>query len=193
MKISVRKYAVQELRLQMITVSQSEVTILGRYYRKSKHRYFIIPLHNAEEAPPLKGMSEEEIEAHILGVVMIEHYSMKKSIDLFSNQAKTAVTKELTKINNINTYEPKHAHKLTFRRVRMLYLCYYLIIEKRDSTIKAILVGDGSKQKLYDRYDKSKGSLPTCVTNNEFLNGVIDARERQVIAMLDIKNAFLHA
>ena len=115
MKISVRKYAVQELRLQMITVSQSEVTILGRYYRKSKHRYFIIPLHNAEEAPPLKGMSEEEIEAHILGVVMIEHYSMKKSIDLFSNQAKTAVTKELTKINNINTYEPKHAHELTFQ------------------------------------------------------------------------------
>ena len=65
--------------------------------------------------------------------------------------------------------------------------------EKRDDTIKARLVGDGSKQRTYDGYDKSKGSSPTCATDSIFLTGVIDARERRAVAMLDIENAFLHA
>ena len=60
-------------------------------------------------------MPEEEIEAQILGLIMVEHYSMKKGIDLFGDRAETAVTKELKKINDMNTYKPKHAHDLTYQ------------------------------------------------------------------------------
>ena len=40
-------------------------------------------------------MIDKEVEAHILGAIMVEHYSMKKGIDLFGDCAETAVTKKL--------------------------------------------------------------------------------------------------
>ena len=68
-----------------------------------------------EEALLLEGMSEEETETHLLGVIMVEYYITKKGINLFGNQAKTAVTKELTKINDMNTYRSNDARDLTFQ------------------------------------------------------------------------------
>ena len=65
--------------------------------------------------------------------------------------------------------------------------------EKRDDTIKARLVGERSNQRTYDGYNKSKVLSPTCATDSIFLTGVIDARERRAVAMLDIENTFLHA
>ena len=72
----------------------------------------VININFAEEASPLEAMTDEDIEAHILGVIMVEHYSMKKGTDLFGDCAETAVTKELKKINDMNTYEPKHDQDL---------------------------------------------------------------------------------
>ena len=43
-------------------------------------------------------MTDKEVEAHILGVVMVKHYSMKKGIDLFGDRAETAVKKELKRL-----------------------------------------------------------------------------------------------
>ena len=55
----------------------------------------VINVNFAEKASPLDVMAEEEVEAHILGVIMVEHCSMEKGIDLFGDRAETAVTKEL--------------------------------------------------------------------------------------------------
>ena len=57
----------------------------------------VININFAEKALPLEAMTDKEVEAHILGVIMVEHYSMKKGIDLFGDRAETAVTKELKK------------------------------------------------------------------------------------------------
>ena len=93
----------------------------------------------------------------------------------------------------MNTYEPKHAQDLTNKERKEALASLLFITEKRDDTIKARLVGDGSKQRTYDGYDKSKGSSPACATDSIFLTGVIDARERRAVAMLDIENSFLQA
>ena len=84
-------------------------------------------------------------------------------------------------------------HELTYqdRKDTLALFLFLFITEKRDDTIKARLVGDGSKQQTHDRYDESKSSLPTCATVSTFLTGVIDTRERRVVAMLDTENAFL--
>ena len=58
---------------------------------------------NAEKPP---GMSEEEIEAHIMGVVLIDHFKLKKGINIFGDRANTELIKELQKIHDTNTYEP---------------------------------------------------------------------------------------
>ena len=52
---------------------------------------------------------------------------------------------------------------------------------------------DVSKQRTENGYDKSDGSFLTFSTDSIFLIGVVDAHEKQAIAILDIANAFLHA
>ena len=75
-------------------------------------------------------MAEEEIEAHILGVIVVEHYSMKEGIEPHYS---------------MNTYEPKHTHDLTTKEREEALALLLFIIEKRDDTIKARLVGDRFK------------------------------------------------
>ena len=55
----------------------------------------VININFAEKASPLEAMTDEEVEAHILGIIMVEHYSMKEGMDLFGDCSETAVTKEL--------------------------------------------------------------------------------------------------
>ena len=67
------------------------------------------------------------------------------------------------------------------------------ITEKTNGTVKASKVADGSKQRIYDGYEKSDGSSPTVITESMFLIGEVDAQERRAQEVLDIANAFLHA
>ena len=43
------------------------------------------------EAP--LGITEENIESHIMGVMLIKRFNMKKGIDIFGDRAETAVIK----------------------------------------------------------------------------------------------------
>ena len=38
-------------------------------------------------------MTEEDINAHIMGVVLVEHYKIKKGMELFGERGEKAVTK----------------------------------------------------------------------------------------------------
>ena len=38
-------------------------------------------------------MTKKEIEAHVFGVVIVNHYNLKKGTGLFGNRAKEAVSK----------------------------------------------------------------------------------------------------
>ena len=58
-------------------------------------------------------MSEEEIEAHIIGVLLIENFNMKKGVDVFGDVAETTVMKELHMIHYMNTYKRMDASTLT--------------------------------------------------------------------------------
>ena len=53
-------------------------------------------------APPLM-MTEEQLESHLLGVVMAQQYSMKKAKELSGNSADVAVTRKLNQINDFET------------------------------------------------------------------------------------------
>ena len=66
------------------------------------------------------------------------------------------------------------------------------ITEKTNGTVKARKFADGSKQRMYDGYEKSDGSSPTVITESIFLIEVVDARERRARAVLDIANDFLN-
>ena len=55
-------------------------------------------------------------------------------------------------------------------------------------------VADGSKQHVYDGYNKADGSSPTVTPESIFFTGVVETRKgRKVeVLVLDFDNAFLH-
>ena len=67
------------------------------------------------------------------------------------------------------------------------------ITKKRNWSIKARKVADGSKQHTHDGHNKYDGSSPIVVTGSIFLTGVIDAKKLRDMTIMDIASAFLHA
>ena len=126
-------------------------------------------------------------------VVLIDHFNVKKGIDIFGDRSDTALMKDLQKIRDMNTYEPMDASTLTYQERKDTLDSLLFVTEKRNRDIKARKVAVGSKQRTYYRYDKSNGSSPTVNTDSAFLTGVIDAHEHRAVEMLDIDNSFLHA
>ena len=92
----------------------------------------VINVNFADNAETPPGISKEEIEAHIVGVVMIEHFNINKGIHVFGERAETAVMKYLQKIHVMNTYEPMDAYMLTCQeRKDALYLILF-VTENRN-------------------------------------------------------------
>ena len=100
---------------------------------------------------------------------------MKKGLELFGERGDKAVTKELQKIYDMNTYEPIDASKLSYQEIKDALYSMLFITEKRDGDVKARKVEIGSKQHTYDRYDKSNSSSPNVNTGSVFIIGVVDA------------------
>ena len=121
-------------------------------------------------------------------VVLVEHYNMKKGLELFGEIGDKVVTEELHKIHDMNTYDPMDASKLSYQERKYALASMLFITEKRNGDVKARNVAIVRKQRTYDRYDKSNGSSPTVNTER-----AVDTHERMSVAMLDIQNAFLHA
>ena len=136
-------------------------------------------------------MSDEELEVHIVGVIFSQHFSLNKGLKLFGNKADVAVQMELSQIHAMNTYEPIMKSLLTMEDKRNSLASLRFITEKRNGDIKVRKVADGSKQQTYDGYYNLDVSLPTVSTDSIFLTCVVDAHEKQAIAILGIANTFL--
>ena len=46
-----------------------------------------------DEPPPSPAYTEEEIDKHIMRLILASHYSLKKGIELFGDDAEKATTK----------------------------------------------------------------------------------------------------
>ena len=66
----------------------------------------VINLHFDDDAPPPPEMTEAHTDAHILGVLLVQKYGLKKLIELFAEKVDAAVVKKLTQIHKLETYEP---------------------------------------------------------------------------------------
>ena len=106
---------------------------VGSSYKENQG---VINVYFAEniETPP--DVSEEDIEAHIMGIVLIENFNMKKGVDIFGDRSKTAVMKELQKIHDMNTYKPMDMYTLTFQERKDALDSLIFIIEERNGETK---------------------------------------------------------
>ena len=85
------------------------------------------------------------------------------------------------------------ASDLTWQDKKDALRLLLMITEKRNGDIKARQVADGSKQRTYDRYNKSDGSSPTVMTDSVIITGVIGAKEGRAVTVVDVNTVFLHA
>ena len=132
-----------------------------------------------QKIPP--AVTEEEINAHIMGLVLVEHYNMKKGLELFVESCEKAVTKELSKIHDMSTYEPMYASKLSYQEKQYALAYMLFITEKSNCDMKSRKVEIGSKQCTYYGYNKSNNYSPTVNTDSEFLTEVVYAHERRSV------------
>ena len=136
-----------------------------------------------DENPPPVGLTEEQLDDHILEFILAQHSFLKKGIALFGDKAEQATTAELQAIHDMGTYEPLNVSNLTRdNKCDALELLLFLT-EKRDGRIKSSKCAMRSKQRTYDGYDKSAGSSPTVTTKGLILTCGIDIFEGRKLAI----------
>ena len=74
----------------------------------------VINLQFDDDEPQQPKMTEAHTYAHILGVILVKQYGIKKGIELFREKADAAVVKELIQIHELETYEPIMASDLSW-------------------------------------------------------------------------------
>ena len=71
-----------------------------------------------DDTPAPRAMSDEESEAHIVGVIFAQNISLNKGLKLFGNKADVVVQKELSQIHAMDTYETILKSLLTMEDIR---------------------------------------------------------------------------
>ena len=125
-------------------------------------KHGVVHFNVGDDAPPLEKMTEEQSDAHIVGVIFAQHFSLKKGLELFGEKADAAVQKELNQIHVMDTHETVHKTDLTIEDRKKPLVSLTFITEKRNGDIKARKVADGSKQRTYDGYDKAWFLADSC-------------------------------
>jgi hypothetical protein len=138
------------------------------------------------------GLDEEEVNEHILGVILLHQYNLKKGLELFGEKGELATVKELKQIHDMGTYVPLEAGKLTPEMKKRALSALMFIVEKRDGRVKARKCAVGSKQRTFEEYDKHASTSPTVSTGGVFITSAIEAHEERDVATFDVPGAFLH-
>ena len=117
----------------------------------------VINLHFDEDAPPPPEITEAHTYTHILEVILVQQYGIKKGIQLFRKKSYSAVVKELTQIHKLETYEPIMGSYLSWEEKKKALESLLFITEKRNGDIKARKVANSSKKRTYNGYAKADG------------------------------------
>ena len=86
--------------------------------KPSQYSDGVIGLNLSDPTYDQRKMCEQEVEEHLLGLIMAHQYSMKKSIKLFGEKGEEATLKELKQIHDMDTYTPITASDLTYEQKR---------------------------------------------------------------------------
>ena len=65
------------------------------------------------QAPDDGWADDDSLTEHLLGVILVQQYNLKKGLELFGDRAEAATTKELQQIHDFGTYVPQDAKELS--------------------------------------------------------------------------------
>lgn len=70
-------------------------------------------MHLNMEGGPDPILSQEEINCHLLGIAMVQQFSLKAGLSKFGDWTKALVMKELRQHQNMKVYQPMDPDKMT--------------------------------------------------------------------------------
>ena len=108
------------------------------------------------QAPDDGWADDDSLTEHLLGVILVQQYNLKKGLELFGDRAEAATTKELQQIHDFGTYVPQDAKELSKAERLKALLALMFIVEKRNGDIKARKCAVGSKQRTFPGYVNRK-------------------------------------
>ncbi|KAL7466255.1 hypothetical protein ACHAXS_006545 [Conticribra weissflogii] len=87
-----------------------------------------------EEDQEVAALTEEETNEHIMGVIMTQ-YAWRAGLKRFRKKGKDAMSDELGKLHNMQTFIPVHRNQLTEEEEQKAVESLMFLKEKRDQTI----------------------------------------------------------
>jgi len=130
---------------------------------------------------------------YILGVAMIQQFSLKARLKRFVEKGKYATTKELQQQHDMKMYIPLDPSKLTAEQKKAALNSLMHLVETCNRRIKSRFCANGSKQRRMPSYKKEDAASPTVLNEGVVLTSAIDAHEGTDVAIIDVPGAFLHA
>jgi hypothetical protein len=126
--------------------------------------------------------------------VLLAHYIMaqflmKAGLMRFKERSKEALSKELSQLHFRDTFKPIYPKDLNEEERQQVLESHVFLKEKRDTTVKGHMVTGGNKQP--GTINKQDASFPTAALESVLLTAVINAKERQDVAVIDIPKAFV--
>ena len=82
------------------------------------------------------GLDEDEVNEHILEVILIHQYNLKMGLEIFGDKGEIATVKELKHIHDMVTCAPLEAGKLTSEMKKKALSALVFIVEKRDGRVE---------------------------------------------------------
>ena len=96
----------------------------------------------------------------IIGVETAQHFSVRSGLKHFGDLGEKAVSKQITQLHNMYTYDPVDTKNLTKKTIMDKLNSLMLLIEKRNGAVKAQACDDVSKQIKQENNRKEDATSP---------------------------------
>ena len=85
---------------------------------------------------------------------MAHHFIVKSGLKRFGDQGEKSVSKELTQLHNMHTYDLVYPKKLANKQIMDALNSLIFLIEKLNGAVNAQACADGSKHRKQENYRK---------------------------------------
>ena len=119
----------------------------------------------------------------------VQTFSLKSGLKKFGDKGDASAFKEVKQLHDRAAFVPLDVNSLTPQERKKAMEAVIFMVEKRDGVIKTRLCANGSIQRTWMMKDDA--ASPTAMTESILLTSVIDAKERRVVATIDVPNAFI--
>jgi len=118
--------------------------------------------------------------------------SMKKGLKVWGKATKKAIHNEVKQMHLWSTFIPVHIRDLSAMEWQQILESHLILNDKQDSDEKKWRLAAGCN-KQRDFITKEDSISPTVATESVSFTCTIEAMEHQVVAVIDIPNAFIQS